>query len=66
MTVTISDRFPALSPFAVRREKARNVFKLMGGLAKYERKKSGLKDGDQVRMVNGQRIIYRQAGDDWF
>jgi hypothetical protein len=38
----------------------------MQGLPPYDRKKNGLKDGDQLRVVNGKQVIYRPAGDDWF
>lgn len=56
--MSICERFPALSPFDVRKQKAREVFLLMRRLnnyTEYQSKDSGKK-----------KTIRRQAGDDWF
>lgn len=52
LTLNICDRFPSLSPFDVRREKAREVFlliKRMGTAQKRDRK-----------------VIRKKADDSWF
>ena len=51
--------FPALSPFAVRRERAHEVFLLVRRM------------NTQPKNVNGQKVdkkgrVRRPAGDDWF
>ena len=56
MQLNICDRFPALSPFDVRRTKATEVFLLMRRMKNYnDKNKSGKK-----------KVIRRPAGDDWF
>ena len=52
------ERFPAVTPFSIRRERASEVFLLMRRLQIYnEHHKSGDKKKNVVR---------RPAGDDWF
>lgn len=58
MTLNICERFPSLSPFDVRRERASEVFRLVGRISKsneYRAKESTTK-----------KKIRRPAGDDWF
>ena len=58
MEINICDRFPALSPFDVRRTKGAEVFLLMRRLnnySDYQKKDSGKK-----------KVIRKKAGDDWF
>lgn len=59
MEVGLCDRFPALTPLSLRREKAREVFILIGRYNAYAKrqKRSG---GKQETMIR------RPAGDDWF
>lgn len=63
MTIAICDRFPSLSPFDVRREKAAEVFLMVRRLNNHT-------DKEQKRQpkVNkdGKQIIRKKAGDDWF
>lgn len=58
MEVSISEQFPGLSPFTIRREKATEVFLLMRRLSNY----------NQYQAINSgkKNIIRRPAGDDWF
>ena len=59
MEIGICNRFPALTPFSIRREKAHEVFLLINRLHSYN------KNVDE----NGQRKprkIRRPAGDNWF
>ena len=57
MEVGLCERFPALSPFDVRRTRAAEVFLLMRRLQTWQknRPQKGKKD-----------VIRRPAGDDWF
>jgi len=59
MNVQLCKAFPALSPFAVRRERAHEVFLLVRRM------------NTQPKNVNGQKVdkkgrVRRPAGDDWF
>jgi len=56
MEISICERFPALSPFDVRRTKAAEVFLLIRRMNNYNKQnKSGKK-----------KVLRRPAGDDWF
>ena len=59
MEVSICERFPALSPFDVRRTRAAEVFLLMRRMKKYNAQQS-------KNEKQGKRVIRRKAGDDWF
>jgi hypothetical protein len=61
MEVSICERFPSLSPFDVRRERASEVFLLMRRMQKYN------KSQDKTNPKNtGKQVIRRPAKDDWF
>lgn len=56
----LCEKFPACSPFDIRREKAREVFKIVvlyTRHAKHEKKS---------HTKSGKRIIRKPAGDSWF
>jgi len=55
MELTLADRFPSLNPLAIRREKAREVFVLLGRLV-----------DKGSRKEPARKKIRRPAGDDWF
>ena len=58
MELNVCERFPALSPFDIRRERASEVFRLVSRINRsniYREKESTQK-----------RVIRRPAGDDWF
>lgn len=55
MEVNLCERFSGVTPFSIRREKAREVFILLKRFNRYARKKKGKKT-----------IIRRPAGDNWF
>ena len=57
MQMNLSERFPALSPLSLRREKAREVFILLSRYNRYARK---------LRRSGGKKIIRKPAGDNWF
>jgi hypothetical protein len=59
MEMNLSDRFPSMTPLTLRREKAREVFLLLNRFNRYSRKQAKQKK-------NGQRIIRKPAGDNWF
>lgn len=59
MEIAICERFPALSPFDIRRERATEVFLLMRRMNDY----NGRQRKAQSRKKN---VIRRPAGDDWF
>lgn len=54
MEMVISERFPCLSPFEIRKQKAYEVFLLIRRLNDYTTNK------------NKPKKLRRQAGDDWF
>ena len=55
--VGICERFPALSPLSMRRERVNDVFRLISQYSNYARKNTN---------GNGKQVIRRRAGDDWF
>lgn len=55
--MTLCDRFPSLTPFSIRRERAKDVYILIARLNKY---------GKTEKKKNKPNIIRRPAGDDWF
>ena len=55
--VGICERFPALSPLSMRRERVNDVFRLISQFNIYARKNIN---------SNGKQVIRRRAGDDWF
>jgi hypothetical protein len=56
MEVNLCDRFSGVTPFSIRREKAREVFTLLKRFNRYARRN---KKGKKT-------IIRRPAGDNWF
>ena len=58
MELSIVERFPSLTPFAVRKEKASEVFLLVRRLNNRTKKQS--------KQANSKKVIRRAAGDDWF
>ena len=64
MEISIVERFPALSPFDVRRERASEIFLLLRRMAKYNENQSKQKKKNGAN--GGKKVIRRKAGDDWF
>lgn len=62
--VSLSDRFPALSPLTIREKRAREVFLLIRRLTDYNRRQNKSKTDSYT--PTGDRIIRRPAGNDWF
>ena len=60
MQMTLCERFPALTPLELRREKAREVFILVARLNRYMKKEQ------KKNKKSSKKIIRRPAGDDWF
>jgi hypothetical protein len=58
MEVNLSERFPAMTPLTLRKERAHEVFLLINRYNRYSKK--------EAKQKNGKRIIRRPAGDDWF
>jgi hypothetical protein len=58
MEVTLCERFPAFTPLNLRREKLREVLKLIVRFNKYSAKKQ--------KNANKPKIIRRPASDTWF
>lgn len=56
--MTLCDRFPALTPFSIRKEKMVDVFRLISKYNEYSKK--------EVKKANQPKVIRRPAGDDWF
>ena len=55
--LTLCEKFPSLNPLEVRRAKAREIFLLLRRMNKRKKPKTGR---------NGEQIIRRPAGDNWF
>lgn len=60
MEISLCERFPALSPFDIRQQRAAEVFLLVRRLNNYTEYTNNKKD------VRNSRVIRRRAGDDWF
>ena len=58
LEVRMCDRFPAMSPLSMRKERANDVFRMVAQYSEFARKENNKK--------NGKQIIRRRAGDDWF
>lgn len=58
MEVTLAERFPALTPLAIRKERAVDVFKTISKLNRYAKK--------QKKNEGKKKIIRRPASDNWF
>ena len=58
LEVGICERFVALSPLSMRRERVYDVFRLISQYSNYARNES--------KNKNGNKVIRRRAGDDWF
>lgn len=58
LEVGICERFVALSPLSMRRERVYDVFRLISQYSNYAQKES--------KNKNGNKVIRRRAGDDWF
>lgn len=56
--LSISERFPSLSPFDVRKQRASEVFLLVRRLNNRTTK--------QNAQAGKKKVIRRKAGDDWF
>jgi len=59
MEISICERFPSVSPFDVRRERASEVFLLMRRLNNYN-------SHQKKDAKNGKKVFRKKAGDDWF
>lgn len=55
---SLCERFQALTPFQIRREKAKEVFLLIKRLNK--------KNKENFKKKNKKKVIRRPAGDNWF
>ena len=61
MEIALCEKFPAMTPFMVRKTRIRDVFKVWNRLLeKIER------DKQNRDPQTGEEIIWRPAGDDWF
>lgn len=58
MELSLCDKFPALTPFQIRREKAREVFLLVRRLKEHTQ--------NDNKSNSRPNVIRRKAGDDWF
>ena len=57
-----------LDPISLRKQNAREVFLVLRRLTAYNDRKyieSGGKSGDEIRVINGERVIFRKAGNSW-
>lgn len=58
MEVTLAERFPALTPLSIRKERAVDVFKTISKLNRFAKK--------QKKNEGKKKIIRRPASDNWF
>lgn len=58
MQMNLCEAFPSLTPFELRKERAREVFLLLGRYNRYARKKK--------KNRNKKNVIRKPAGDNWF
>lgn len=67
LTDLLCQRYTALTPFIVRREKFREVMRLVRRINNKEYKASGAKEGEKVTFdKDGNKHIWREAGDDFW
>lgn len=65
----MSERFPALTPFRIRREKCSEVLLLVSRLRTYDDRETMKEAGGGESITTtqtGERIIRRPATDSWF
>lgn len=63
----LCQRYPALTPFIVRRERVGEVFLLINRInAKAEREQGIRRKDEIIEDGQGNRVIRREAGDDFF
>lgn len=60
LELNLCERFPALTPFQIRREKAREVFLLIKRINRYNENNS------ERTIKSKSNKIRRPAGDNWF
>ena len=58
MQITLCERFPAMTPFSIRKERAVDVFKLIVKYSKHSQR--------QKKKPEKQKIIRRPAQDTWW
>lgn len=61
IVMMLCERFPACSPFAIRRERAREVFEIVVRFTRH-----AAHEKKHKKTVNGKQIIRKPAGDHWF
>ena len=60
MEMNLCEKFPAMTPLTLRREKAREVFVMIARYNRFSRKKK------KQEKKGGKKIIRRPASDNWF
>lgn len=65
---SLSKVYPALSPFAIRRERFAQVLRTVSNLNLKSRREDGIGRNDRITYDNrGNRIIWKEAkNDDWW
>jgi len=58
MIFTLCERFPGVSPFTLRRERAREFFEVYVGAARYLKA--------EAKRKSKKQVIRKPAGDSWF
>ena len=68
MQMNLCERFPAMTPLTLRREKAREVFLLISRLNTHSEynKQPNESPTPTPTVKNGQKVIRKPAGDNWF
>lgn len=66
LDVMICEKFPALTPLSLRRERAADVFELISNLIDYLERENIRKAKEIKRGGKKRNVIRVPAGDDWF
>lgn len=66
MSVTICKKFPAFTPLSLKKERAAEVFELMGDLLRYMERENIRYVRELKRGKHNKNVIRVPAGDDWF
>ena len=66
MEVTLCTKFPAMSPLNIQKERAADVFSLMGDLLRHLERENIRKAKEIKRGGKKKNVIRIPAGDDWF
>ena len=65
MTVRLSERFPAMTPLSLRKERAVDVFRLITRFNRMSARENE-RENKRTITVRGKKMVRKPAGDDWW